>query len=142
VLDESGFEPGRCNRFIHSPNHPDRHRYIPSKLFNWYQGVKWSGREADLLPTSRTEVKNEWAYISTPSMYLDGADKYNFTLTVTHIGCTSTLESWVRIPLWSWMHVLSCCCVRAVLYRLGALRAGVSRLQRSWVETSETERRV
>jgi hypothetical protein len=61
--------PGRCNRFICPPNHPDRHRDIPNSLFNGYLdsflGVKWPGPEADLPPSS-TEVKNEWSYISTP----------------------------------------------------------------------------
>jgi len=44
--------------------------------------------------------------------------------TDTYVGRTWALESWVRFPLWSWMHVLSFCCVLAVLCRLGALGVG------------------
>jgi len=36
-------------------------------------GVKRLGREADHSPPSGAEVKNEWSYISTPSLRLHGA---------------------------------------------------------------------
>lgn len=38
--------------------------------------VKRPGREADHLPQTNIEVKNEWSYISAPH----GMHKYNFTL--------------------------------------------------------------
>jgi hypothetical protein len=41
-------------------------------------GIKRPYREADDSPPSSAEIKNEWTYISTPSIRLCGVDRDNF----------------------------------------------------------------
>jgi hypothetical protein len=41
------------------------------------RGIKRPGREVDHLPSSSTEVKNEWSYASTPPLRLHDAGRDN-----------------------------------------------------------------
>jgi hypothetical protein len=41
--------------------------------------VKWPGREVDHIPTSSTDLKNEWSYTSTHPIRLHGVNRDSFT---------------------------------------------------------------
>ena len=41
-------------------------------------GLKWPRYDIGHLPPSSAKFKNEWIYISTPSVCLNGVDRYNF----------------------------------------------------------------
>jgi hypothetical protein len=48
-----------------------------------FLGVKRPGREVDHSPLSSDEAKNEWSYISTPPIYLNGVNRDSFTFTLS-----------------------------------------------------------
>ena len=73
--------PGRG--FLPSRKRPDRHWDPPSLLYNGYRGsfpeAKRLGLEADHLPPSTAEFKNEWSYTSSPPVCLHRVDRDIFT---------------------------------------------------------------
>jgi hypothetical protein len=79
----SGIEPLRRAGFV-----PTTYAYFkvstrsgsstPYFTFLFPGGVKLSVNQADHLPPSSTEVKNEWSRTSTPLIYLHGVDTDNF----------------------------------------------------------------
>jgi hypothetical protein len=48
--------------------------------------VKRPGHEADNLPKSNAEVKNEWSYTSVPPTCLHGMHKDNFAFFLNEYG--------------------------------------------------------
>jgi hypothetical protein len=59
---------------------------IHSLIFNVYwgsfPGVIWPGREAEHIPPSRAEVKNDVAILLLPPIWLRGVDRNKFTLFI------------------------------------------------------------
>jgi hypothetical protein len=58
--------------------------------------LKRPGSEVDHWPRSSAEVKNEWNYSSTPSIYLHGADRDKFYIFI----CTLVYLIWEINILW------------------------------------------
>jgi hypothetical protein len=46
-----------------------------------FLGVKQQGHEVDHLPSLGAKVKQEWSYITTSPVGLNGTDRGNFTFT-------------------------------------------------------------
>ena len=65
----------------------------------YFPGVKRPGRETDHLPTSSSEVKNEWSYTSTPPICLHGVDRHNCTCTLFSRPTLSIVSSSVLLTL-------------------------------------------
>ena len=66
-------KPGTVKRFYRSEN-VQNDWGTPSLLFNRYVGsfqrVKRLGRQVDLPPAPRIEVRNNWSYTTTPPIYM------------------------------------------------------------------------
>ena len=76
------FESRQVKTFMSSPNRPNRVLGPTNLPYNGYQrfspGVKRPRREARHSSASHAEVKNEWNYTSTPSIYLCGVCRNNY----------------------------------------------------------------
>ena len=92
---------GRENIFSPLQKNPDQIWDTHSLIFNvhWgsFPGVIWPGREADQVPPSRAEVKNDAAVHLLPPIWLRGMDRNKFTLFIyiDSTSCTICFEPMV-----------------------------------------------
>ena len=75
-----GSIPSWKKKLFSDPKLPENLWPPPILLIKGYflGGAKRPGREADHIPLSSAEVKNEWSYASTASLCLRGVQKDNF----------------------------------------------------------------
>jgi hypothetical protein len=74
-----------ATRFVPSPKCPDRKLGPHSLIFNGYRGsffppLNGLVREVVHSPPLSAEVKNEWSYTFTPSIWLRGVDRNKFVI--------------------------------------------------------------
>jgi hypothetical protein len=83
-------------KFISSPDCPDEiwgsPTEPPKQCVRWviFLEVRWSGREADSLLSSTTEVRNEWSYNFSPPIHLHALYENKFSLTF----CILRIQVW------------------------------------------------
>jgi hypothetical protein len=101
---------GRDKRFFYCSQRPDRFEstqppaWCVPKFFAG--GITRTRRHVDHLPPSKTKVKNEWSYTSTPPICLQGVDRDNFIFFLPSVNsyshsfstsnvCTSCMISFI-----------------------------------------------
>jgi hypothetical protein len=72
--------PLRARCVFFSQKHPAWHAAPPSHLFKCVLRIKWTMHEAGLSSSPSAEVKNEWKYISAPSVCLHKMHKDKITI--------------------------------------------------------------